>query len=526
MAFILAYRVGPADDEDHDLFPGRILGPYELLVRVGAGGMARVWAARRRGTHQIFALKMLLPHLKENASFRDMFFDEAHIASRIQHENVCATYELVDLEGHLTLVMEWVDGTSLMHMLRPGASLEEPGPRVPLPLRHAVMIIAETSAGLHAAHELVDERGQPFSVVHRDVSPHNVLLTRDGRVKVTDFGVAKAFGKLHKTIAGQVKGKLAYMSPEQLIGGGVDRRSDVFALGSVLYEATTGQKPFQGEHDPQVMAAIIMGNFDPPTAIVPGYPLALERIVLRAMATEPEARYATALQLRQALEGWLAESGPLLGAPQIAAIVHERCGPELAERALATALAVPVPSSTPRVDTPMEVGRHVPADPVAGTNLLGAFVAVLIGLLGGASVLFYVHEARRARSMHVVTSATFDASQTAPPVAPASTPTPEPVDASPYTIAGDREPPPEIQLVVPEGARIFVDNKELPAGATSVPRPDGGTSALVVRADGRNDAILMLDASAPDLIEVKMTRKKKVIDSGTPEIATPPNPYE
>jgi eukaryotic-like serine/threonine-protein kinase len=525
MAFILASRVGPADDEDHDLFPGRILGPYELLVRVGAGGMARVWAARRRGTQQIFALKMLLPHLKESASFRDMFFDEAHIASRIQHENVCATYELVDLEGHLTLVMEWVDGTSLMHMLRPGANLEDPGPRVPLPLRHAVKIVAETSAGLHAAHELVDERGQPFSVVHRDVSPHNVLVTRDGRVKVTDFGVAKAFGKLHKTIAGQVKGKLAYMSPEQLIGGGVDRRSDVFSLASVLYEATTGQKPFQGEHDPQLMAAIIMGNFDPPSAIVPGYPPALERIVLRAMATEPEARYATALQLRQALEGWLAESGPHIGPPQIAAVVHERCGRELAERALATSPPVPVPSSTPRIDTPMEVGRHVPADPVASTNLFGAFLAVMVGLLGGVAVLFYVHEARRARSMHV-TSAMIDASPAPSFVAPLTVPTMDPVDASPYTVVGDRDPLPEIQLMVPEGARIFVDNKELPPGATSVPRPDGGTSAVVVRAEGRNDAILMLDASAPDVIEVKLARKKRALDAGSSEVAMPPNPYD
>jgi serine/threonine protein kinase len=513
-----------ADDDEHDLFPGRILGPYELLVRVGSGGMARVWAARHRGTHQIFALKMLLSHLKENTSFRDMFFDEAHIASRIRHENVCATYELLDLEGHLALVMEWVDGTSLMHMLRPGANVEEPGPRVPLPLRHAVKIVAETSAGLHAAHELVDERGQPFLVVHRDVSPHNVLITRDGRVKVTDFGVAKAYGKLHKTIAGQVKGKLAYMSPEQLTGGGVDRRSDIFSLGSVLYEATTGQKPFQGDHDPQVMAAIIMGNYEPPTAIVPGYPRALERIVLRAMATDPEARFSNTLQLRQALEGWLAESGPAIGPSHIAAVVHERCGRDLAERSLATSVVPAIPSSASRVDTPRDVGPV--ADPVASTNLLGALLAVIVGLIGGAAVLFYVHEARRTRAMHNVTSATLDASSPAPLVVNTA-PVSEPPDASSYMIVGDRDPLPEIQLLVPEGAHIFVDNRELPPGSTNVPRPDGGPSAVVVRAEGRNDAILMLDAAAPDVIEVRLTRKKRAVDAGTAgDVAMPPNPYD
>ncbi|MBN9163729.1 MAG: serine/threonine protein kinase, partial [Myxococcales bacterium] len=359
---------------------------------VGSGGMAHVWAARHRGAGVVFALKMLMPHLAENASFREMFFDEARIASRIRHENVARTFELVDLDGMLTLVMEWVDGSSMVRMLRPGLEDREDLPRVALPIRHAAKIVAETCAGLHAAHELIGDDGRPLAVVHRDVSPHNILLTRDGHVKVTDFGVAKAVGKSHMTIAGQVKGKLAYMSPEQLIGGGLDRRSDIFALGSVLYESTTGERPFQGEHDPQLMTAIVMGNFLPPSEVVRGYPRGLEEIVMKALATEPDARFATALHLKQALDGWLAASGPPVGAAQVALLLQERCGPELNARTTGLSITQPAPPPQPvprpppsgpllQVETSsaMEIDRRqelAPAAKATGVSTLGAILAV------------------------------------------------------------------------------------------------------------------------------------------------------
>src|SRR6185295_314523 len=144
--------------------------------------------------------------------------------------------------------------------------------------------------------------GRSLFVVHRDVSPHNVLVTTNGEVKMTDFGVAKALGKTSVTIAGQIKGKLAYMSPEQLMGGGIDRRADVFALGCVLYEATTGEKPFRGENDPQVMAAIMIGNYDPPRSLRPDYPPDLEAILVRALDSDPAKRFQTAQDMRKALE--------------------------------------------------------------------------------------------------------------------------------------------------------------------------------------------------------------------------------
>jgi serine/threonine-protein kinase len=303
-------------DVHHDideLGRGSVLGPYDLLVPIGAGGMARVWAARVRGTSDVVAVKMLLPELAENVEFRKMFFDEARIASRVRHPNVCGTYEMGEQAGTLYLAMEWLDGPSLMRVLRPGREDLTECDRIPIRPRIAARIVADACAGLHAAHDLLGDDGRPLGVVHRDVSPHNLLLTSAGEVKVTDFGVAKALGKSHMTMAGQLKGKLAYMAPEQLVGGPIDRRCDVFALGCLLYEITTGQRPFQGEHDPQVMAAIMLGRYEPPSRIVANYPHELSIIVMRALANEPPNRYPSAEHMRQALESYLRTSGPQVG---------------------------------------------------------------------------------------------------------------------------------------------------------------------------------------------------------------------
>ena len=518
-----------------------VLGPYELLVPVGSGGMAQVWAARHRSTGLVYALKMLLPHLTENASFRDMFFDEARIASRIHHENVCETYELVELEGILTIVMEWVDGASLVRVLRPGPDDREDHPAVALPIRHAVKIVAETCAGLDAAHNLVDENGRSMSVVHRDVSPHNILLNADGRVKVTDFGVAKALGKLNVTISGQVKGKLAYMSPEQLVGGGIDRRSDVFALGSVLYEATTGQKPFQGDHDPQVMTAIIIGNMEPPSALVRNYPRDLEAIILKAMATSPDDRYPSAMALKQALDGWLVTSGPTLGAQQVAVLLHERCGGQLVRRAHSVSLPAPRAPHVLRVESGagMEVDRRSrPSERRTETSMILAAFAMLIGMAAGLGVLFYVHEMRKHRTGtdrpdHGHATVVEDAGAPVP-VSSAIIPAPAPVlpvlTANPVTIGDLDDAVDTVKIHVPDGARIYVNGQELPAGAIGVARPEAGVLNVVVRAEGKNDAAVIVDARSPATIDIPMTRKRRIIVQPPPSASSgasmPPNPYD
>ncbi len=314
-----------------DLAPGTRLGRYELLVPVAYGGMARVWAARQhgqRGFSKIVAIKTILPHLAREPEFERMFLDEARIASGVHHPNVCEIYELGE-EGHcLYLAMEWVNGESLVHILRPNRKTT-----IPIDMRVAARICADACAGIHAAHNLGDDDGHPLNVVHRDVSPHNILVAIEGNVKVTDFGVAKAYGQMHQaTVAGQIKGKVAYMAPEQITGAPIDRRSDIYSVGCVLYEATTGAQPFRGDNDPQVMQAVIRGEYVPPSRVVNGYPAQLEQIIFRALQPDPANRFPTAESMRLALEDWIVRSGPIMAPSQVATVVRQRCGVEIEKR--------------------------------------------------------------------------------------------------------------------------------------------------------------------------------------------------
>jgi serine/threonine-protein kinase len=309
--------------------PGHRLGRYELLVPIARGGMARVWAARlhgQRGFQKLVAIKTILPHLADEPEFERMFLDEARIASGVHHPNVCEIYELGEEKKTLYLAMEWVSGDSFARVLRASGKTEPVEPRV------VARIVADACAGLHAAHELADDDGRSLGVVHRDLSPHNILLTADGTAKVADFGVAKALGQLHEaTSAGQLKGKIAYMAPEQVTGSAIDRRSDVFSLGCVLYEATTGQRPFRGDGDHQVMHAVLKGEYAAPTSLIRNYPVELERIVARALQQQPILRYPTAERMRFALEEFVAR-GQLVTQSNVAQVVRARIGEQIDRR--------------------------------------------------------------------------------------------------------------------------------------------------------------------------------------------------
>jgi serine/threonine protein kinase len=330
MADVLASDELIEEPSDYgSMLPGTRLGRYELLVPIARGGMARVWAARlhgQRGFQKLVAIKTILPHLAEEAEFERMFLDEARIASGVHHPNVCEIYELGEEKHTLYLVMEWVNGDSLARVLRATGKTEAVDARV------IARVVADACAGLHAAHELTDEDGRALGVVHRDLSPHNLLLTADGTAKVADFGVAKALGQLHEaTSAGQLKGKIAYMAPEQVTGAAIDRRSDVFSLGCVLYEATTGQRPFRGDGDHQVMHAVLKGEFPAPTTLLRQYPQELERIVMRALSPQPILRYPTAERMRFALEEFLAR-GQLVTQSNVAQVVRARIGEQIDRR--------------------------------------------------------------------------------------------------------------------------------------------------------------------------------------------------
>lgn len=283
---------------------GSVLGRYELLVPIANGGMAEVWAARLHGTRgftKLVAIKTIRRGVMDDARLEQMLMAEAQLASRIEHPNVVSTLELGEQEQTLFLVMEWADGEPLSHLFKESEI-------IPLPV--AVNIIAQACKGAHAAHELTDDDGNALGVVHRDISPQNILVTYGGVVKLVDFGIAKATHRSSSmTDVGEVKGKLAYMSPEQGKGESVDRRTDIFALGTLLYLLTTGRHPFKGDTPAETLAKLFSDTpLLPPSRFDKEYPAALEQVVLKCLSKDRGRRYATAHELLEALELALPES--------------------------------------------------------------------------------------------------------------------------------------------------------------------------------------------------------------------------
>ena len=291
---------------DSVLVPGYRLDRYELLCPIASGGMATVWLARlrgKRGFEKLFAIKTIKTELVDDARFQEMFLDEARIASGIEHPNVAHILDLGE-QGHvLYIVMEWVDGESLGKIAKLSRRRKTP---VPLPV--ALRVVADAAAGLHAAHELRDAKGEPLGVVHRDVSPQNILVTSAGTVKVIDFGVAKAKNRVAgETGEGVVKGKIRYMAPEQVSNKNVDRRADVWALGVCLHELVTGRVPFESDTDIDVLKRL-MG--DEPTPIDrDAIPAAVVSVLEGALARDPEERFGTAAAMRRAIEATITELG-------------------------------------------------------------------------------------------------------------------------------------------------------------------------------------------------------------------------
>ena len=275
------------------------IGGYEILGLLGTGGMAEVFLGRIRGpghAERPVVVKRILPHLARQQHFVDMFRDEARIAARINHPNVVQVHELGQADHELFLVMEYLAGESAAGIAKQLAHRKKL-----LSFGLCAYLLGEVCAGLHAAHDLLDENGDPLHIVHRDVSPANIFVTYEGEVKVLDFGIAVAANRLSKTDAGQVKGKYAYMSPEQCRGKTLDRRSDVFSLGTVLYELSTCRRLFKRASDMETLESVCNEAVLPPSQLVNNYPPELERICLRALQKDPNDRYQTALQMRNDL---------------------------------------------------------------------------------------------------------------------------------------------------------------------------------------------------------------------------------
>ncbi len=283
--------------------PGTQFGRYELLRRVAVGGMAELYLARATGIEgfeKLVALKRILPQNAENDDFVAMFLDEARLAATIQHANVAQVYDIGRCDDGLFFTMEYIHGEDVRSIMQ---ALIKRGRG--LPLEHALAMVMGACAGLHAAHEKRGSDGRTLGIVHRDVSPSNVLVSYDGCVKLIDFGIAKAQVRQTETRAGTLKGKISYMSPEQCMGIDLDRRSDVFSLGVLLYEITTGLRLFPVENEYAALRQIVDHDAPAPSQRKPGYPPELEAIVMRALRRERSERYASAEELLLDLEGFV-----------------------------------------------------------------------------------------------------------------------------------------------------------------------------------------------------------------------------
>jgi serine/threonine-protein kinase len=295
--------------------PNRI-GRYEILGRLGSGGMATVYLGRAVGPAQfqrLFAIKTIHPHLRDREAFTAMLLDEARTAARIRHPNVVPVFEVCDDEGILFLAMDYVNGEPLSAVLRRMKAPERP----PFPLEIAAYIGLSSSEALHAAHELADASGKLLGVVHRDVSPKNILVGYDGVVRLLDFGVAKARDQLALTKDGSAKGTVAYMSPEQVEMRPLDRRSDVFALGVVLWEMTLRRRLFKAQSDLLTADNVRTLEVPKPSSIRPDYPPDLEGTILRALARDPNERFASARDLGLELKRFLASRSELITALEV-----------------------------------------------------------------------------------------------------------------------------------------------------------------------------------------------------------------
>ncbi|MBC7978401.1 MAG: serine/threonine protein kinase, partial [Myxococcales bacterium] len=271
------------------------LGSFEIVRQLARGGMAEIFLARTSGPsgfEKLVVLKKILPKYAGKPRFVQLFLDEAKLAASLDHPHIAQVYDIGIADGSYFFTMEYLHGEDVRSILH---RTWRTGER--FPIEHAVQIARHVASALHFAHEKQGADGAPLGIVHRDVSPSNVIVTYDGATKLLDFGVAKTTARTVKTRTGTLKGKISYMSPEQARGAPIDRRSDIFSLGIVLWEMVTTQRLYRGENDLATLQLIITQQARPPSTVRPDVPPELERIVLRALAQNPDDRYATAEQL-------------------------------------------------------------------------------------------------------------------------------------------------------------------------------------------------------------------------------------
>jgi serine/threonine-protein kinase len=385
-------RRPPADSEVPARTAPEKIGRYQLCFELASGGMASVYLARAEGApgfEKLVALKRIHPHLADEKDYVEMFLDEARIASRITHANVCSVFDFGEAEGEYFIAMEYLVGEPLSRVQRRVVANADQRASALLPARMA-RVIAQACEGLHAAHELRDADGESLHVVHRDVSAENLFVTYDGATQVVDFGIAHARQRVHHTEAGQVKGTFPYMAPEQMTAAVVDRRVDVWALGAVLWELLTLRTLFLRDTDVNTMYAVLSGEIRPPSDYRSEVPPELDEIVLKALQRSPHERWQSAREMGKALRRFLAKQDDLVGPAEIADWMEELFpGGESRKRQLmeiARASDGAIASDPPHrpgdksgrrgMQIPPTAGRRLPAPPPLPASLLVMVIGV------------------------------------------------------------------------------------------------------------------------------------------------------
>ena len=440
-------------------------GRYEILRPIASGGMAKVYLGRAVGVggfEREVAIKTMHPHLAEQADFVAMFLDEARVSARIHHPNVVATLDVQrDHEG-IFLVMEYVDGFALHALL---AATHDDGRTLPLGL--TLRIFLDALAGLHAAHELTDGSGAPLEVIHRDVSPQNILVGVDGAARLTDFGIARAATRLSSTREGHLKGKLRYMAPEQLRGARLDRRVDIHAAGAVLWEMLAGRPLVSAEDEGGCLMEIARPDKESPRAQNLDVPVSIADACLRALRLDPVERYVTAAAFAEAIEDAAMQAGIVVASPrEVSGFVH-------ALQSRDPSASSPTREPGDRTATGAGLGTETVTTPTAGEGFsrpepaprrVGS-LAAMATVLAGVAVLAAVILLRSPRSVEAAASAP---PVVAAPSSPSASPPP------PAASSVDTAPPPP-SVAAPPSASLP------PPSRPAKPRPSPAKSGAPFR---------------------------------------------
>jgi TonB family protein len=336
--------------EEEEPVDGVKFGQYLLIEKIATGGMAEVWKARMRGVEgfqKTVAIKKILPHLSDNQDFIEMFVDEAKLAAQLNHNNIIHIYDLGKIQTSYYIAMEYIDGYDLKTILRKGEDRSHP-----MTVELALFVASKLASALDYAHRKKDFEEREMGLVHRDVSPQNVLVSQEGDIKLCDFGIAKAASKASHTQAGALKGKLQYMSPEQAWGRSIDRRSDIFALATVLFEMLTNRKLFTGDNELSILEQVREARVQPPSLYNDEVTPDIDKVVIKALQKDPANRYQTAGEMARDLDAILYSFKPTPTSADLAIYMHRLSSPETEMFESETVFDTPVPAAPPPTARP------------------------------------------------------------------------------------------------------------------------------------------------------------------------------